>query len=203
MKLNEALEQIAKHAGISAKSLIAFAKEDKITGCEDGEFSSISVSRNEGKIIYALVRALRPELAVEIGTHSGCSATHILAAMEANGVGHLHSIDIGGIQPPGIPAEFHRRWSIDEIDARYYNWPEQVDFVLEDGDHTRDLTSRVVAAAKAHGARAILAHDAYNASVGGEVCAGFADAAPDYGTVLVDGPALGLAYWFREVSNES
>ncbi len=47
------------------------------------------------ELLYVLVRAARPRIAVETGVLYGASSGHILAAMAANGQGELHSIDLG------------------------------------------------------------------------------------------------------------
>jgi predicted O-methyltransferase YrrM len=47
------------------------------------------------EMLYVLVRAARPEVVVETGVLYGASSCHILAALEANGAGELHSIDLG------------------------------------------------------------------------------------------------------------
>lgn len=197
MNLTSALKQIAADSGLDTKKLLSYAKEDQVSGCEDGHFSSISVCRDEGRILYALIRAMRPALVVEIGSYSGCSATHILTAMEQNNFGQLLSIDINGIQPPGIPAGLQHRWSIIEADAQLCAWPEHVDFVFEDGDHMQEFTHKMVAKSHQRGAKAILSHDAYNASVGECVRAGFGEVLPDYKTLMIDDFTLGFAYWFR------
>jgi predicted O-methyltransferase YrrM len=53
------------------------------------------------EVLYVLVRALRPEIVVETGVLYGASSCHILAALDANGSGELHSIDLG--TPPAEP----------------------------------------------------------------------------------------------------
>lgn len=53
------------------------------------------------EVLYVLVRASRPEVVVETGVLYGASSCHILAALDANGAGELHSIDLG--TPPGEP----------------------------------------------------------------------------------------------------
>jgi predicted O-methyltransferase YrrM len=47
----------------------------------------------EGVGLYALVRAIQPDRAVEIGVANGVSSLYVLAAMEMNGHGTLVSID--------------------------------------------------------------------------------------------------------------
>jgi predicted O-methyltransferase YrrM len=90
----------------------------------------------EGVYLYALLRTVRPEVMVETGVANGFSTAFSLLALHANGVGHLHSIDLprevgreyepgtfyegegrAGIPPgsePGwlIPQELKERWTM-------------------------------------------------------------------------------------------
>jgi predicted O-methyltransferase YrrM len=90
----------------------------------------------EGIRLYALVRKLRPRVAVETGVCNGFSTAFLLLALERNGAGELHSIDLpevvgadyrpgtfwegkqGAAIPPGkepgwmIPAPLRERWSL-------------------------------------------------------------------------------------------
>lgn len=67
---------------------------------------------------YALARALRPEVVVETGVANGVTSSFLLQALELNGAGELHSIDL---PPPGtdpalvgrlVPAELRSRWTL-------------------------------------------------------------------------------------------
>jgi predicted O-methyltransferase YrrM len=73
--------------------------------------------------LYVLVRAARPATVVETGVLYGTSSGHILAALEANGTGRLHSIDLGNSpgEPPHdfmVRPEFLHRWDYIEGDSR-------------------------------------------------------------------------------------
>jgi methyltransferase family protein len=90
----------------------------------------------EGTYLYAVLRTVRPLVAVETGVANGFSTAFSLLALQANGEGHLYSIDLprevgqeyepgtfyegegrAGI-PPGsesgwlIPEELKSRWSL-------------------------------------------------------------------------------------------
>jgi Methyltransferase domain len=90
----------------------------------------------EGTHLYAVLRMARPQVAVETGVANGFSTAFSLLALQANGEGHLHSIDLprevgrdyepgtfyegegrAGI-PPGsesgwlIPEELKERWTL-------------------------------------------------------------------------------------------
>lgn len=83
-----------------------------------------------GLYLYAIVRALRPEIVVETGVANGESSAMILAAMDVNGVGHLTSIDLQGqelnqnfYRPEGkgvgwlVPDAYRDRWTLHAGDA--------------------------------------------------------------------------------------
>lgn len=64
--------------------------------------------------LYALVRLMHPQHVVEIGVSSGVSSAYLLSAMQANGRGTLHSIDLpSNRQPkPGKGGKLHGSWSL-------------------------------------------------------------------------------------------
>jgi predicted O-methyltransferase YrrM len=73
--------------------------------------------------LYLLVRAARPSVVVETGVLYGASSAHILAAMERNGEGELHSIELGASadEPPHdflVPPELTSRWHLIIGDSR-------------------------------------------------------------------------------------
>jgi hypothetical protein len=95
-----------------------------------------AIGYTEGVYLYAVLRQLRPETAVETGVANGFSTAFSLLALERNGAGHLYSIDLprevgrdyeegtfyegegrAGI-PSGsesgwlIPPELKQRWSL-------------------------------------------------------------------------------------------
>lgn len=82
--------------------------------------------------LHALVRLLQPRHVIEVGVSSGVSSAYILAALERNGAGTLHSVDRparprsparprGGASwslPPGrtsgwaVPSKLRGRWDL-------------------------------------------------------------------------------------------
>jgi hypothetical protein len=82
--------------------------------------------------LHALVRLVRPQHVVEVGVSSGVSSAYLLAALELNGRGTLHSVDLpsrprskartrGGASwslPPGrapgwaVPFALRTRWDL-------------------------------------------------------------------------------------------
>lgn len=77
-----------------------------------------ALTPDKRKSMYAIVRLLRPKLAVETGVGPGSSTTVILSAMRN---GHLHSIDLGvkygseeETYPVGfiIPSRLKKKWTL-------------------------------------------------------------------------------------------
>ena len=99
MNLDETLTIIAEQVKCDASELINYAKEDAIGGYHYNPvlklFPAGSIWGVEGQILYALVRHLKPDKVVEIGGWAGASASHLAAAVKANGKGHIYSIDDG------------------------------------------------------------------------------------------------------------
>jgi len=81
--------------------------------------------------LHAIARLLRPEHVVEVGVSSGVSSAYLLAALERNGRGTLHSVDLPSTPsrsarsrgaswsiPPGwssgwaVPPRLRRRWDL-------------------------------------------------------------------------------------------
>jgi len=66
-------------------------------------------------ILFHIVRRLRPKVVVETGVDTGRSAVAILAAMNANGLGDLYSVDVlpstevGGLIPGYLKMRWHFR----------------------------------------------------------------------------------------------
>jgi predicted O-methyltransferase YrrM len=69
------------------------------------------LSSDERIMLYALVRGLRPERVLEIGTHQGASASIIAAALEDNGRGRIVGLD----PHPNVtvpPRHFYNRFEL-------------------------------------------------------------------------------------------
>jgi len=100
------------------------------------------------QLCYALARALRPAIAVETGVCYGITSAHLLCALEQNGEGSLHSIDLPPLGKNGdayvgslIPQELRSRWTLHRGPSRRL-LPKVcamlglVDFFLHDSLHT-------------------------------------------------------------------
>ena len=72
-----------------------------------------------GELCYVTTRVLRPKTIVETGVCYGVTSAHLLAGLEANGFGHLHSIDLPPLGKNGndyvgwlVPEELRKRWTL-------------------------------------------------------------------------------------------
>jgi predicted O-methyltransferase YrrM len=72
-----------------------------------------------GRLCYAITRSLRPTIVAETGVCYGVTSAYLLAALEANGEGQLHSIDLPPLGEDGdayvgwlVSSHLRRRWSL-------------------------------------------------------------------------------------------
>jgi predicted O-methyltransferase YrrM len=207
MHLHSALEQIADRYGLDAFALTAYAAEDAHTGWDHGEgdWPTGSLWRVEGQVLYALVRALKPTNVLELGTWYGCSATHILQALEDNGHGTLLGVDnhvqggpaaIGDMIPDALRERFTHQ---DQHIMEYVTTADaQFDLIFEDGMHDREQVAAVWSAAQRILAPGgfIVSHDATHFVVGADVQRGMAQAGITDALFLSIDPAdCGLGIW--------
>lgn len=52
------------------------------------------VTPGEGQLLYGLVRALRPDVVIEVGTGYGHSTLHLAAGVRDNSFGHVYTVEI-------------------------------------------------------------------------------------------------------------
>lgn len=161
MTLHEALEALAKYLNLDAVQLISYADSDAHGGRDTG-WSVMSMTRDEGRILYALTRALAPATVIEIGTAEGCSATHFLQAIADNGVGQVISVDPDPQAGRLVPAELRARWQMRCADgvaelADYHAADRTL--ILEDSIHQYEHTCAVLTAALALNPVLLVCHD--------------------------------------------
>lgn len=117
--------------------------------------------------LYGLVRSLKPRVLVETGVCNGESTALILAALERNGVGELHSIDLPEVadvpaapgtfwsgkkgavipfdRPPGwvVPEQLRPRWTLtigrsqEVLEGLLQRLPA-IDFFMHDSEHSAE-----------------------------------------------------------------
>lgn len=205
MQLATALADSANYASLPG-DLWDYAQEDTIGGWDRGQggWPTGCVWSVEGQYLYALVRALRPRVCVELGTFHGCSATHILSALERNEEGHLHCADNrhDGIETGRlIPDTLRSRLNIHDFTAYEYlrNLEDaSVDFIFEDALHdpigTRNIWLEAQRVIRPGGV--VISHDALHFLVGHDVRAGiFASGVETARFYLIAPSDCGLAVW--------
>ncbi|MGW7488971.1 class I SAM-dependent methyltransferase [Streptomyces sp. NPDC054786] len=92
----------------------------------------------EAEMTYLLLRDLRPEVVVEVGTFYGWSTMWILNALRDNGIGHLHSFDIVDNVVRNVPRELSaERWTFTKGDIQQHpeKIPAETDYLFIDADH--------------------------------------------------------------------
>ncbi|MFC9230869.1 class I SAM-dependent methyltransferase [Streptomyces decoyicus] len=92
----------------------------------------------EAEMTYLLLRDLRPEIVVEVGTFYGWSTMWILSALRDNGNGHLHSFDIVDNVVRNVPSELSAdRWTFTKGDIQQHpeKVPAETDYLFIDADH--------------------------------------------------------------------
>lgn len=117
-----------------------------------------AMAPDQCRVMYALVRALKPSIVVETGVASGVSSCYVLKALEDNGQGELFSIDLPYALPsassiptppipqgaqPGwlIPLELRDRWHLivgrsSQVLPDLLKELGQIDVFLHDSEHT-------------------------------------------------------------------
>ena len=102
-----------------------------------------------GNLLYGLVRALKPTVAVEIGTYKGFSALCIAKALHENENGLLHTVDSNSkFSSKGIPDSLLcriRHHKMNSVSQEFYALLaslELVDFAFIDGNHSYSYSSR-------------------------------------------------------------
>ncbi len=104
------------------------------------------VEFGQASIIYLLVRAMKPETVVETGVGAGLSSAVILQALEENGRGNLHSIDLYEDAGRLIPEELRHRWRLSvgtsrELLSGILQDHGKVDLFFHDSYHTYENMS--------------------------------------------------------------
>lgn len=125
MELNGALRVIGRTVGLSTSKLIRYSKE------YDGD--------NERKVLYAIVRALKPFRCLEIGTSYGDGTMCIATALEANDNGFVYTVDINpDIGQHFTPELVEKRIRIFTEDANLFvtDPNRSFSFIFEDGNHS-------------------------------------------------------------------
>ena len=196
VNIDSALEQIAGRFGLNAAELKAYAAEDDLGGYhplpEIARWPMGSIFGVEGQVLYALVRATKPQSILNVGTFHGASAVHMAAALVRNNLpsARLYAVDINlsVFNASDLADDMRARIVPVESDAIDYlnrRWPAKVGLIFEDLAHTAAQVQSVweIALKKANRGALIVSHDISHRSVGQNVQDGITAA----GIQLADG----------------
>ncbi|HET9995210.1 MAG TPA: class I SAM-dependent methyltransferase [Candidatus Acidoferrum sp.] len=111
------------------------------------------------RFCYAAARSLRPKVVVETGVCYGVTSAHLLQALDANGAGCLHSIDLPPLGKKAnsyvgrfVPGELRSRWTLHRGSSQRLLGPlltrlGEIDLFVHDSLHTLGTMRREFAAA--------------------------------------------------------
>jgi predicted O-methyltransferase YrrM len=143
-EFNNVLRQIAERFDLDGAALVRYAREDKRKGQDKGNENGTAYT-NDGKLLYAMVRLLRPDHILEIGTYKGGGTIHLAEAVKKNGapekMGVVLSVDIWEGSGLAIPDELMGWVEVVHQNIDFwldeYSLPEPFfDFIFEDGPHS-------------------------------------------------------------------
>lgn len=103
------------------------------------EFFDLGAESSEA--LFHLVRSLKPEIVLETGVANGLSSAMVLTAMDLNGTGQLHSVDVSR-DVGQIFGKSHARWHLHVTQGspreleRIMQDLGSVDLFIHDADHT-------------------------------------------------------------------
>lgn len=206
MEFVTALTLIADQLSLDPYTLETYALEDSTIGGyhsdpKQAKWISGSLWQVEGKILYALIRTLKPMAVLELGVHVGASTTHLRAAIEANGYGYVTSIDKWEGAGAGIPARLASHGKLVFEDALTYiaSLPDNtIDFVFEDLIHSESEVYDVITALrpKLRKGAVVVHHDSEHGDDGEKVRAGIRQAGVTGGKSYAIEPSdCGLGIW--------
>jgi hypothetical protein len=150
------LYQLAVENGLDALELVKYVDEDQLGGyhwnAALSKWNVGSVFESEGQMLYALVRYLKPQTIVEIGSFHGCSTAHMALALKANGKGKIVAVDDvrNGAFHDQYPEELKSLVEMVVSEGSAYLAtvpPGSIDFVFEDSSHSEEDTYQISKAA--------------------------------------------------------
>ena len=139
--------------------------------------SFAELSPRSSERIYALVRTLQPQVLVETGVCNGVSSAVILKALDANGSGRLHSVDLpefadaessehwkgkgGAVIPAGqapgwlVPDDLRARWELtvgrsQDVLPGLLQHLGRIDFFMHDSEHSYECMRFEIELAEQH-----------------------------------------------------
>lgn len=208
MILDDALCEIAAFLNLDAEALKAYAAEDTIGGfhpdAAQAAFPTGSLWRVEGQVLYALMRALQPSNALELGTLHGASTTHLLSAKLRNGHGRLRSVDWWAGAGSMVRSDLRDGWDIRHEEAVTYlkalDGTHIYSFAYEDCIHSESEVYAIVTAlrpALCKGA-VVVHHDSEHGDDGDQIRRALTKAGVAFKSWLIEPSDCGIAIWKAE-----
>jgi predicted O-methyltransferase YrrM len=205
--LQDALTAIAPLINANPDDLIQFASEDTLGGWSPNpnlaKWPIGSIFGEEGQVIYALTRALKPQNVINIGVYHGCSIAHIAAALKMNGnpKARVHAVDLKILDMPLLSDKLRPYVVEVESDGLTFlegRWPAKTTLIMEDALHDYPNTKAMleVVKRKANLGAITVVHDVSHHIVGSDVKNAVVDAGMGDGTeLLIDPSDCGLWIW--------
>lgn len=126
---------------VSKEYLLELYREDTYGGYP--EEPAGSAWESELKALYCAIRLAKPKKLLEIGNFVGVSTNHMLAAIEKNGFGELHLVDvIDRLNRDKLHSNnftHHVEESLNYLDSLQ---ELDFDFISQDGDHSEDYVRK-------------------------------------------------------------
>ena len=95
--------------------------------------------RHEQDFIWGLVRAIKPKVCVETGTHKGLTSIYIARALEDNNAGHLYTVDPCDWQQEdtfnSLSPNLKKFITFQSIRGDEIELEQKIDFLFIDGFH--------------------------------------------------------------------
>jgi predicted O-methyltransferase YrrM len=111
--------------GLALRELREWTRPESVDAIAEQTARDMSGDPSLGLLAYACVRALRPTVVVETGVATGVTSAYVLAGLEDNTHGELHSIDlpptdlyVSGQVGSEVPPQLQHRWTYHWGDAR-------------------------------------------------------------------------------------
>lgn len=203
--LDDALTEIAAFLDLDPLALIRYAAEDGLGGFDPdparATFPGGSLWGVEGQVLYALVRALKPQHALELGTWHGASSTHILTAQQRNQYGALYSVDWWEGAGALVPEHLHDWWTLTYMEAVQYIETKlhrnKISFAFEDCIHSESEVYAIVTALKPklRPGAVVVHHDSEHGDDGQQIQRALRRAGVDYRSWLISPSDCGIAIW--------
>lgn len=109
---------------------------------EDKFRDELAADKGEQYLLYGLVRAIRPSVCLEVGTHKGTSTWYIAKALEDNEKGYLITVDPFDYENTKNRLSAYPRTEYRQLRGDEVQIGEKIDFVFLDGLHDLETVDK-------------------------------------------------------------